>query len=168
MEQPQSINKRLRAAITSIVTHPLFFVAIRLIVGGVFLLFGFSKAIAPIEEFISVIKTYQLLPEAVAPAAAIIFIIAEICAGLFFIVGVFTQRAAQLTAVLLTLFIIALSQALLRDIGLENCGCSGGLVSIGETPQAVLVRDLIMLAAVSWFLRRNPQEFTIDRWLKTR
>lgn len=168
MEHSRSINNRFAPAIRALVTHPLFFLAIRLIVGGVFLLFGFSKAIAPIEEFISVIKTYQLLPEAVVPAAAIIFIIAEISAGLFFIVGIFTQRAAQLTAVLLTLFIIALSQALLRGIGLEDCGCSGGLFSIGETPQAVLVRDLIMLAAVWWFLKRNPQEFTIDRWLKTR
>lgn len=168
MEQSPSINNRFRTATSAVLTHPLCFVAIRLVVGGVFLLFGFSKAIAPIEEFISVIKTYQLLPEAVVPAAAIIFIIAEISAGLFFIVGVFTQRAAQLTAFLLALFIIALSQALLRGIGLEDCGCSGGLFSIGETPQAVLMRDLIMLAAVWWFLKCNPQELTIDRWLKTR
>lgn len=149
--------------------HPIIFLLIRLAVGGVFVLFGFAKAIAPIAEFASVIKTYDMLPEVIVPAAAVIFIVTEIVFGVFFLTGVFTTRAAQGLFLLLISFMIALSQAMLRGIELEDCGCSGGLFSIGETPQSVLLRDLIMFGALSWFLKAPAaatQRLTIDQWLK--
>lgn len=164
--QPEQHQKKSWVAYLQ---HPIIFLLIRLLVGGVFVLFGFAKAIAPIEEFASVIKTYDMLPEAIVPAAAIIFIVTEIVFGVFFIVGVFTNRSAQGIFLLLIAFMIALSQAMLRGIELTDCGCSGGLFSIGETPQAVLFRDLIMFGAVAWFLKAPAaatQRLTIDQWLK--
>lgn len=157
----------VKNSIHSFISHPAILLLIRVLVGGVFLVFGIAKAIAPIEEFIASIYSYQMLPEAIVPVFAYVMIYTEIIIGLLFILGLYTKRMAQAHIVLLGMFIIAISQAMMRGLELLDCGCGGGL-KLGETPTEVLVRDIILLLLVGvWLIQKTPIEkrWSLDRMM---
>lgn len=155
----------IKNIVNTVLSHPALLLLIRLLVGGVFLVFGVAKALAPIEEFIASINSYQMLPEFIVPLFANVMIYTEIVIGLLFVLGLFTKRMAQAHVVLLGMFIIAIGQAMVRGLELLDCGCGGGL-KLGETPGEVLGRDIIMLILVGIFLlQQTPIEkrWSLDR-----
>lgn len=145
--------------------EPVLLLIIRLVVGGVFLLFGVAKALEPREEFIASIQQYHLLPDTIIPFFATFLVYSEICLGLLFLLGLFTHYTRWLLSGLLLLFFIAIIQALSRGIALPDCGCSGSVVKLGDTPAEVLFRDglLAVLLLVSW-VRRRSDRYVLDRW----
>lgn len=155
----------MRTTLNNIFSHPIVLLLIRLGVGGIFLLFGFIKAIEPKGAFFTSIIDYHILPESIVPAFAMIIIGLEITVGIFFMVGLFTRWAAWGISGLLVLFIIALSQAILRGLALSDCGCSGSLIQLGEDPQTVLMRDIGMLIAMVWFIvqKTTSKKWTVDQ-----
>lgn len=150
-----------------ILHHPILSLVVRVIVGGVFLLFGAVKAYEPKEAFFASIADYQIVPEALIPTFGYIVIVLEIIVGLLFILGLFLDWATIGVGGLLMLFIVALSQAMLRGLELPNCGCSGSLIKVGETPIQVLTRDVAMLAGVVWVWCARQKQYTLDSWFKT-
>lgn len=156
--------------LNKIVTHPAALLAVRLLVGGVFLLYGVAKAMAPLGQFQQSIRDYHLMPEVTIPTFAVVMVVLEIAVGLGLVFGVYTRYAASGAAALLTIFLIAIGQAMLRGLDLPDCGCSGGLIKLGDTPVEVFVRDVIMLVAliplllVSWKQRLVP--WTVDKWFE--
>jgi uncharacterized membrane protein YphA (DoxX/SURF4 family) len=149
-------------------SHSAVQLAIRLVVGGVFFLFGLAKALAPPEEFFAIIRTYDLLPPALVPAVGTVMMYTEIALGLLLIVGLFTRQAAWGIAGLLVIFLVAIGQAIARSIPLTDCGCSGGWIKIGDTPADVFWRDIVMLAGIAWLLTRRQLGWGLDQLFRTK
>ncbi len=99
-----------------------------LIVGAVFVYASHDKIWWP-EKFARIVYHYQLigpndiLPPLVPNLLAVMLPWVELLAGLALMVGLWRRESALLTAVLLTVFIVAVGSTLVRGIDIENCGC---------------------------------------------
>lgn len=147
-------------------THPVLLVGIRFLVGGIFVVFGLSKAIEPQQAFYVTIRAYSMLPGGLVPVFATCVLIAEIVLGLCVIVGIYVRVSKIGLLILLAMFMIAITQALLRGIYLEDCGCSGSFVHIGDTPAQVLTRDAVLFVLLLWAtIADKKNRYTLDRLL---
>lgn len=162
---------KLPQAIQTIAHHPAVLLVIRIIVGGIFVAFGVSKALAPKEEFFAAIVEYQMVPDILVPTFGMTVLYAEIIFGLLFILGIFRKWSAIVLSVLLIMFIIAIAQTAVRGIDLQNCGCSSGF-KFGETPNDVIIRDAGLLLLMVWYLavesKTRATAWTLDRLFERR
>lgn len=119
-------------------------VVARLVLGATFVLAAVTK-LPDLPSFAEEVANYQLLPAALVPLAALAFVGTELVAGLALLAGVWVRAATALSAAMLVVFIVALTQALARGIDLR-CGCFGGaeLATWGT-----VARDVGLLA-VAW------------------
>jgi len=122
-----------------------FLLALRIIVGAIFMYAGASKLIKP-EQFADSIASFQVLPDTLINILALGLPPVEILAGLMMIIG-WHWRAANLAILGLTLvFAVALAQGLARGLQID-CGCFGsGKPSVLKT-WASLGRDVLLFAA---------------------
>ncbi len=121
----------------------------RILIGAVFLWSAISKG-ADLRTFAEDAANYQMLSPRLAPLWAVALPGIELLAGGMLLLGVWTEASAAIVAVLLGLFIVALSQALLRGIDLR-CGCFGGAdVATWGTVARDIVLVLPALAVVRW------------------
>ncbi len=97
--------------------------ALRVCLGGVFLLAGVSKLRSP-RAFANSVASYDLLPSRVAKVFAIFLIPAELVAGLALTTGWLGHISEALALVVLVLFAIAVSTNLRRHRVIP-CGCFG-------------------------------------------
>ncbi len=101
----------------------------RVVLGGVFLVAGVTKAFDP-GGLASSIRTYELgLPEWFVTFSAVSLPYLEIMLGLYLISGLFTKPSAWATNALMLVFTVALVQGALRGLQID-CGCFGS--SAGE------------------------------------
>jgi putative oxidoreductase len=118
---------------------------IRIILGIVFIYAGFKKVSDPLA-FSDSIESYQLIPYSWIILLALSLPIFEILIGSLLILGVGKGGPSFGVIILTSVFILALTQALLR--GLEvDCGCFGG----GGKPTLLkslleIGRDLLILS----------------------
>lgn len=141
-------------------------VGIRFLVGGIFIAFGLSKAIEPQQGFYASIRAYEMIPGALVPLFATTVLILEIVFGLCLMVGIYTRYSKIGLLVLLVMFMIAIAQAMLRGIYLADCGCSGSLINIGDTPTQVLTRDAVLFVLLLWStIADKKNRYTLDRLL---
>jgi uncharacterized membrane protein YphA (DoxX/SURF4 family) len=133
----------------------------RLLVGGVLIYAGFSKALAPAAEFAAALANYHLFPSAWLTPMAWAVPWLEIWAGLFLVAGLYTRWAAGCSAALFAVFLTVLTLAKLRHIDLTSCGCFGA-----ETlsPAITFKMDATLLVIALLVLFSNPQSraFTLD------
>jgi len=136
----------------------------RLLVGGVLVYAGFSKALAPAAEFAAALTNYQLFPAAVVMPLAIALPWLEIWTGLFLIAGLYMPLASTLSTLLFAGFLSTMGLAKLHHVDLTNCGCFGGETM---SPQTTFKMDVVLLAIALavWFANRQPRELTLDRHL---
>ncbi len=158
----------LSPLLSKYIRHPVLLLVVRLVVGGVFAVFGVVKLIEPHEEFFSVIAGYNVLPAQIVPIFGTVLIFLEIVVGLAFIIGLYVRWSAAAIAGLLAMFLVALVQTVARGIPLEDCGCTGSLINLGESVTTVIWRDVLMLAAVIWFLIVRSNAWTIDQLMDRR
>ena len=153
-----------------IITH-LLPTLIRWGVGGIFLLFSISKLLSPLSEFKADIAAYSIIPTSLLGLFGMIVICCEIVGAVGLIIGLFTRASIIGISGLLVMFVIAITQALLRGIVLADCGCSGSVAWLkvfGESPGQVLLRDGIMLVGLIALLMTGRYGWTIDGWLARR
>lgn len=96
----------------------------RIVTGGLFL-YAASTKLPDMATFAGEVANYRLLPATVVPFVAALVVGVELVAGVALVLGVFARSAAVAISGLLVVFILGLSQALLRGIDLK-CGCFGG------------------------------------------
>lgn len=111
--------------------------AARLAVGLVFVLAGISKLVAP-GTFSATLLAYDLLPVALLRPVALSLPWVELVVGLYLLAGLFTRVAAWAAIGLLAVFMLAIGQALLRGLSLEDCGCFGSITAAVPALQYVL------------------------------
>ena len=145
-----------------------FVFGLRIGLAGIFILAGLSKTTAPIAEFIGLAKQWNILPEPWITIYAFTLPWVELIAGLVLLFGVWHRWSAGLIALMLLSFLIAIGINLSRGVNIENCGCFGGWLNLGESFSDLLWRDSIMFIASLWVMfAPKPLWFSLDRWLTT-
>ena len=142
---------------------PWIAVVARLLVGGVFVLAGFSKLLLPHAEIMALMQQYTVIPAAIVPLLATVLPWLELVSGTALLIGLFTTAAALVVGAQLVAFSALMGVVLLAGIPLEDCGCFGH-VGLHETPLQVLLRDLVMLVLLGAVLMRQRDLLAFDAW----
>jgi uncharacterized membrane protein YphA (DoxX/SURF4 family) len=118
--------------------------AVRIFVGGVFLLSSIGK-LRDANEFVAQVRAYRIVPAGVARSLASGIIAGEFSVAAAFLSGQLVQLAAAVAGALLLTFLAAVVITLRRKRRIP-CGCFGG----GSEPVSVktAVRLLLLLAIV--------------------
>lgn len=120
-----------------------FSIAVRLVLGGVFMYASFDKMANP-EAFADIIDNYHILPYQLVNALAIFLPWLEFITGLFLVTGKWVKGSLLIYTTLLVIFIIALSQALIRGLDI-SCGCFSVKPSSTSEVWLRIVEDMILL-----------------------
>lgn len=125
---------------------------LRLTLGCLFVYAGLIKLLDP-RAFAHAIAQFDLAPDQVLPLLAVGLPLLELLAG----VGMVLERGGSLTtvAILLGLFILALSYAVLMEMDID-CGCfTVEEVNARTGVKIALVRDLFLAAALGFLFWRR-------------
>lgn len=135
----------------------------RLALGGVLFVAGAIKIPYPYKAA-AAMRAYELLPNSFASIFGYILPWFEVGLGLLLILGVATRLSGLIGALLMILFIAAISSAWARGLTID-CGCfgGGGQVAAGETKYLQeIIRD-IGLAITGFYLYFRPySRFALD------
>jgi len=144
--------------------QPWISLVARLTLGGVLLLAGYLK-FDELDKSQMAVRAYEMLPVSLANFIGIVLPFAEIFIGLLLIVGAGIRVMGILSALLMLVFVIGISQAWARGLSIE-CGCfgGGGQVEPGEANYlSPLLRDA-GLAALGIYLFLKPRsKFALDK-----
>jgi len=117
---------------------------LRIALGAVFIAASLGKIQDP-ESFASNIANYRLVPFPIIHIVAIVLPWIEIVAGTLLVLGIWIRANAALAAGLLLAFVIAISQALFRNLDI-SCGCFDTTPSAHKMTRWTLYWDLIWIA----------------------
>ena len=135
----------------------------RLALGGVLFVAGAIKIPYPYKAA-AAMRAYELLPNSLASFFGYILPWFEVGLGLLLILGVASRLSGLIGALLMILFIAAISSAWARGLTID-CGCfgGGGQVAAGETKYLQeIIRD-IGLAIAGFYLYFQPySRFALD------
>jgi hypothetical protein len=123
----------------------------RIGLGLMFLTAAYPKLQDP-TGFAMLVTQYQLLPHFIVNGFSLWLPGMEITTGLVLLLTPFEKEGSSAVLLLLLMFIVALSLALKRDLGIA-CGCFDieGAADAGETWFSI-VRDTVLLVPVIWML----------------
>ncbi len=118
----------------------------RLILGCVFVYASFDKIAHP-ADFAKIVYYYHFLPGSAINLFAVILPWVELMCGMALILGLFVESAALLIGILLGIFIVALSSAVIRGLDI-SCGCFSTSPSSDKVVWDTIIRDLLLLILV--------------------
>jgi uncharacterized membrane protein YphA (DoxX/SURF4 family) len=113
-------------------------IRVQLALGALFVAAAIPKILDP-PSFAHMVYNYRLLPGALVNSMALVLPWVELLAGLALILGFWRRTAAGLTAILLLVFIGALSVNLARGNPV-NCGCFD--IKAKDMPRAELLSEM--------------------------
>ena len=130
-------------------------IALRLILGGIFVYAGVLKIYEP-GKFAVDIANYRIVPHDLINLFAITLPWVEVLGGLFLIFGIWLRASALVVLAMTAMFFLAISSALARGLNIE-CGCFGtvGARRIGLTSLAFDSALLCMAAWLTWRTRER-------------
>jgi uncharacterized membrane protein YphA (DoxX/SURF4 family) len=123
--------------------NKIFSVSVRIILGGL-LMYASMDKIANMGDFAKIIHNYKLLPVGLENLLAIFLPWLEFITGFCLVTGKFNKGSLLIYNVLLVIFIIALSQALIRGLDI-NCGCFSVNPSSTSEVWLRIIEDFVML-----------------------
>lgn len=118
--------------------------AIRIIVGGIFIYASIDKIIHP-DAFARIIHNYRLFAPSLINIFAIIIPWIEFISGVLLIIGWKYKAANLIIGGMLAAFIIALAISYARGINI-NCGCFSTAASTKSDLLARILEDVLMVA----------------------
>ncbi len=134
-----------------VLSHPGLLLVCRLVLGTVFVIAAIPKIANP-ANFATAIEAYEMVPLAAVNAAALVIPWIELVCGLFLIGGVYLRPSSALLGILLAVFIIAITAAVLRGLNI-NCGCFGE--SGGSAVGWNKVLEDVALLVPAWLIFRS-------------
>jgi uncharacterized membrane protein YphA (DoxX/SURF4 family) len=138
-----------------------FWVLVRIVLGALFIYSSMDKLANP-GLFAKLIYYYRMLPGGWENLLAIFLPWLEFITGLLLVVGRFKRGASLLYSAMLVIFIIALSQALIRGLDI-SCGCFSVKPSTTSEVWLRIVLDLIMLFfSVNFYIFLTRNEVKIN------
>ena len=133
--------------------RPYQALAIRLMLGGVFVWAGTAKLVE-IPSFVETVTAFDMLPADWAAPFALSVVWIELIAGGLLLLGIWPRSNALVLLVLLVVFSVALGINMYRGNDV-TCGCFGG---DGEASLAwTLLRDLFLVGGAVVLLVRKEQ-----------
>lgn len=147
---------------TALLRHPRVQLALRLLLGAVFVYASLDKIAHP-AGFAKAVYQWQVGGPVASNLVAVTLPWVELVAGALLILGAWRREAALVIALMLVVFLVAAGSVLARGIDVENCGC----VSVSESavPSAwppawmrgvgwyLVVRNLVLLGAAIAIVR---------------
>ncbi len=137
-----------------------FVIASRIFLGGLFMYASFDKMANP-QAFADIINNYRMLPVQFVNPLAIFLPWLEFITGLFLIAGKWVKSSLLLYSTFLLIFIIGLSQALIRGLDI-SCGCFSVHPSTTSEVWLRIVEDMFLL-----FISVNLFKYLPEDKLKT-
>jgi len=145
----------------------IFLLSLRLIVGLVFLLAGIAKLLLPPEEFINILRSYQVLPPELLVPVSFLLPGIELFCGSCLLVGIFLRWISLAIILQLIVFITIMAIVITSGIEIRGCGCFGNL-GWQETPTEIILRDLILLSMSSILLFSKRHPYSLDNLFQDR
>jgi len=138
----------------NMVTHPCAAVSLRVVLGVIFVYASCDKIMDP-DAFARSVQNYRILPVESVNLLAIILPWLELVCGMLLCLGLFTGGSVLVVALMLVMFFVALSSALIRGIDI-SCGCfsSSGTDTVSLF---YLLRDLILFTFAVQVLRYDQK-----------
>ena len=134
----------------------------RVILGIVLIYASIDKIVHP-AEFAKAIGNYNVLPFGLENLLGIVLPVLELLVGTWLVLGIMLDGSAIITAGMMVVFIIALSQALFRGIDI-NCGCFKVIVENGGGHQVGfrrIIEDFIYLGMALMVLSRGERKWEL-------
>ena len=133
----------------------------RVILGVILIYASIDKIVHP-EEFAKAIGNYNVLPFGLENLLGIVLPILELLVGICLVLGIMLDGSAIIAAGMMTVFIIALSQAMIRGIDI-NCGCFKVTVENGGHQVGVrrIIEDFLFLGMSLMVLSRGERKWEL-------
>jgi uncharacterized membrane protein YphA (DoxX/SURF4 family) len=147
-----------------LLTHPWLTIRVQIALGAIFIIAALPKIADP-PSFAHMIYNYRLVPSSLINISALMMPWVELLAGLALILGVWKAAARNVVAIMLAVFIIAISIILFRDNAID-CGCFN-VADRGKTHEQRIFdmkvdvfRDLGMLLMVGqmWWAGKREED----------
>ena len=129
----------------SIFSNRSLCLALRVLLGGIFVTASISKIQAP-QEFVNTVVGYGILPNSLARLYGWVVPWLEFYLGCSLLLGIFVVFASILSLPLVTSFVVASSYALVKDPN-GVCGCFGNFINPSH-PVSLAVDALMILASL--------------------
>jgi uncharacterized membrane protein YphA (DoxX/SURF4 family) len=142
--------------------------AVRIVLGGLFILAGALKLSDP-QAFANAVLAFKIIP---APSGDRLVVLTtyivpwtELIAGVCLLLGLWARASALVIALMLVVFIGGIVSVLARPGMDTKCGCFGKFEwPCGDKVGVCqLLRDLVMLAMAAFLVARGPGRLAIDR-----
>jgi uncharacterized membrane protein YphA (DoxX/SURF4 family) len=149
-----------------LLTHPWLTIRVQIALGAIFVIAALPKIADP-PSFAHMIYNYRLVPSSLINISALVMPWVELLAGLALILGVWKAAARNIVAIMLAVFIVAISINLFRDNAID-CGCFN-VADRGKTHEQRIfdmkvdvLRDLGMLLMVGqlWWAGKREEDET--------
>ena len=134
----------------------------RAILGVILVYASIDKIVHP-AEFAKAIGNYNVLPFGLENLLGIVLPVLELLVGTCLVLGIMLDGSAIISAGMMVVFIIAISQALFRGIDI-NCGCFKVTVENGGGHQVGfrrIIEDFIYLGMALMVLSRGERKWEL-------
>ena len=111
--------------------------------------------------FQTMVDNYRMLPACLTALFAVTMPMVELLVGALFIFSKWTREAAFATAVMLAMFIVALTQAQIRGLDI-SCGCFGETEKNPHEVLYALIRDVVLVVPTVWLLIKGQHRWIAD------
>ena len=116
----------------------------RLTLGIIFIWASIGKIINP-GDFAEAVNNYKILPGYTINFFALILPVLELLCAISLLIGFRTKSSALILSIVLLIFIIAISSAIVRGLDI-NCGCfKTNPAESSKVSYSLLWRDILML-----------------------
>ena len=129
----------------------------RICLGLMFIYASLDKIAHP-EEFAKQIGYFKALPFGLENVLAIVLPWTELIVGICLIAGLLVDGATLLSIIMMLVFILAISQAMLRGIDI-TCGCFKVSADSDKLGLDTIIRDIIFLVMSYIVLNRQERKF---------
>lgn len=129
----------------------------RIFLGFMFIYASIDKIINP-AEFAKQIGYYKALPFGLENLLAIVLPWLELIVGICLLAGLLVDGATVLSIIMMLVFILAISQAMLRGIDI-TCGCFKVSADSENLGLNTIIRDIVFLIMSFIVLNRQERKF---------
>ncbi|MFA5260595.1 MAG: MauE/DoxX family redox-associated membrane protein [Candidatus Omnitrophota bacterium] len=143
-------------------------IVFRVLIGSFFVVVAAEKLLTPYENFLYVIQGYDIFPPFLARLAAMIVPWFEFFLGVFLVLGLWLKPVLRISLLMISAFILLLTQAVFRKLPMQDCGCYGELLSLPLHVSILL--DMGLFLAVGGLLKYYSRTscMSLDRYFEAK